>query len=126
MTYATVSGLIRRVQTTQEEILCDVSVEHYIGVLEKRPSLSVSVRFDLQSPRWSAKDRRAPILKEGQYITASGTFTALVRDDQGKIVGIKILADTVVNAGLRVGLRQPNGPTGESAQSLLPIIFHSV
>ncbi|TEB27695.1 hypothetical protein FA13DRAFT_1712411 [Coprinellus micaceus] len=101
--YATVSGIIGHVDETTDQIACRIELENYLGILDGRGSLTVSIITDLKSPRWKPTNsgtRRAQYLKVGQYVTATGPLTGLTRSEDNKVMALHIGADNIVNVGL--------------------------
>ncbi|KAF6741499.1 hypothetical protein DFP72DRAFT_943621 [Ephemerocybe angulata] len=116
--YATVSGMVNHVDESAQEITVHLPIENYLGVLDGRGSLDLAIVLNLRSPRWAPSDnkRRAPYLRPGQYITATGPLIGVLRDPHGKVTGLKLAADNIVNAGPRAmpGSQGNNGSFSET------------
>ncbi|TEB33584.1 hypothetical protein FA13DRAFT_1789994 [Coprinellus micaceus] len=108
--YTTVSGIIEHIDETKDQITAHIDLENYVSILDGRSPLSVSVCLDLTTPRWKPNGniRRAPYLKVGQYITATGSLIGVTRDNEGRVTrdnegrvtALKVGTDNIVNVGL--------------------------
>ncbi|KAF5333382.1 hypothetical protein D9611_002385 [Ephemerocybe angulata] len=105
--------MVDHVDESTLEITVHLPIENYLGVLDGRGSIDIAIVLNLRSPRWAPSDnkRRAPYLKPGQYITATGPLTGVLRDSHGKVTGLKVAADNIVNAGPRA---MPGSQAGDN------------
>ncbi|TEB33579.1 hypothetical protein FA13DRAFT_1708345 [Coprinellus micaceus] len=121
--YATASGIIKHIDETDNQITARINLENYLGILDGRGTLSVSIHLDLTTPRWkpNGTTRRAPYLKVGQYVTATGSLIGVSRGDDNKVTTLRIGADNVVNVGLASRVLNVSGTTNTPSQAYVGI-----